>query len=492
MSADRYAALDGEIAARGGPSAVVELAQRSRARKSAAPGEGRTGQAPGRKRTGAGRAIKVEADAAPATHFELAQRWISMRTVQEHRPVYCGGMFFVGQPDGLWGTLSIERVETEVAAMFGAEKLCRRGSDYRQIAHVCASSCDDPRFFDAAPLGMVTAKGFHQVESAGVVRTVSLSLDHRQVFRLAWVPDDEAAMPLFDGLLRTAFAGDDCEEQMQVMQEVFGAVLLGLLPKLQRVALFLGKEGSGKSTLQRLVERLFPPEAVSAVSPFSWSKEYSVAALMGRRLNVVGELSDDAPIPAASFKNVTGQNLIEGRHPTHRPFFFTCTASHLFASNVLPPTTDRSDAMFRRWVILVFKNRVQADAIDPDLLDKIVAAEVPAILAWAIKGAERVSQAGRLHESAAQRAAIGRWKAAANPVLQFLLDPDSVELDRTAYALSTRTVYEQYRRWSSQAGFRNPFGRNHFLELLDSTGAQVGVAVKHSMVHGMRLLVDQS
>jgi phage/plasmid-associated DNA primase len=148
--------------------------------------------------------------------------------------------------------------------------------------------------------------------------------------------------------------------------------------------------------------------------------------------------------------------------------------------------------MFRRWVILVFKNRVQADAIDPDLLDKIVAAEVPAILAWAIKGAERVSQAGRLHESAAQRAAIGRWKAAANPVLQFLLDPDSVELDRTAYALSTRTVYEQYRRWSSQAGFRNPFGRNHFLELLDSTGAQVGVAVKHSMVHGMRLLVDQS
>lgn len=436
-------------------------------------------------------APKEATEPAPATHYELAHRWIAARTMQGHAPVYCGGLFFVGRTDGLWESLSIERVETEVAAMFSAEKLCRRGSDYRQIAHVCGSSCEDPRFFESAPLGMVTDQGFHRIEADGFVHTVPLSLDHRQVFRLAWVPDDAASMPLFDGLLQTAFAGEDCAEQVRVMQEVFGAVLLGILPKLQRVALFLGKEGSGKSTLQRLVERLFPPEAVSAVSPFSWSKEYSVAALMGRRLNVVGELSDDAPIPAASFKNVTGQNLIEGRHPTHRPFFFTCTAAHLFASNVLPPTTDRSDAMFRRWVILVFRNRVAAASADPDLLDKIVATEVPAILAWAIEGAERVSQAGRVHESAAQRAAIERWKAAANPVLQFLLDAEAVELDPQACAQTTRAVYEHYRRWSSQAGFRNPFGRNHFLELLDSTGAQVGVAVKRAMVHGLRLKVDQ-
>jgi P4 family phage/plasmid primase-like protien len=412
--------------------------------------------------------------------------------MEGHAPVYCGGLFFVGQTDGLWGALSIERVETEVAAMFGAEKLCRRGSDYRQIAHVCGSSCEDPRFFEAAPLGMVTALGFHRIGVDGYVHTGPLSLDHRQVFRLAWVPDDAASMPLFEGLLQTAFAGEDCAEQVRVMQEVFGAVLLGILPKLQRVALFLGKEGSGKSTLQRLLERLFPPEAVSAVSPFSWSKEYSVAALMGRRLNVVGELSDDAPIPAASFKNVTGQNLIEGRHPTHRPFFFTCTAAHLFASNVLPPTTDRSDAMFRRWVILVFRNRVAAAAADPDLLDKIVATEVPAILAWAIEGGERVSQAGRMHESAAQLEAIGRWKAAANPVLQFLLDDEAVSLDGSAPPLKRAQPYHHYKLWASRSGFRNPFAMSRFYDVLDTTGIQFGVEYRSRMVHGVRLLTDQS
>lgn len=43
-------------------------------------------------------------------------------------------------------------------------------------------------------------------------------------------------------------------------------------------------------------------------------------ALMGRSLNVVGELSGDTPTPAAEFKNVIGRNLVAGRLPTYRPF----------------------------------------------------------------------------------------------------------------------------------------------------------------------------
>lgn len=423
-----------------------------------------------------------------ATHYELAQRWLQHRSLADHAPVYSGGMWYAPRPDGLWQALEIAQVETEIAALFPAEKLCRKGGDYRQIASVAASIASEPRFFEGAPLGVVTPAGFHTMRTDGTVVAEPLSLEHRQTFRLSWAPDAECQTPLFDGMLLSALRGDDETEQAAMLVEVIGAVLFGLLPRLQKVCLLIGREGSGKSTIQRLIERLFPADAVSAVSPASWGREYNVAALAGKRLNVVGELSDEAPIPAAAFKNVTGQNLIEGRHPTHRPFYFTCTASHLFAANVLPPTTDRTDAFYRRWCIVVFRNRVTDAKVDPDLLDKMLAREVPGILARAFAGAESVAVAGRMRSTDAQARQIAKWKAAANPVLQYLLDEDAVELDKVAPTTPTKDVYDHYRRWSSAAGFRNPFGRNHFLELLDATGGQVGVAVRRQMVSGMRVV----
>ena len=215
------------------------------------------------------------------------------------------------------------------------------------------------------------------------------------------------------------------------------------------------------------------------------------ASLAGKRLNVVGELSDDAPIPAAAFKNVTGQNLVAGRHPTHRPFSFRCMAAHVFASNVLPPTTDRTDAFYRRWRVLRFANSVAPESVDPDLLDKIVAAEMPAFLAQAFLGAERVARAGRVRTTAQHDAALAKWRLAANPLEQFLDDTDWVTLEKEPDKVDLElwpkpaTVYEHYRRWAATAGFRNPFGRNHFLDLLESTGAARRVRIRRAQSHNV-------
>lgn len=435
-------------------------------------------------------AAKLAKGTGSRTHFELAEAWLDAKAVGKHRPVYCGGQFFVPDSSGLWTALEIETAETEIARLFADEKLCRKAGDYRGIASVAAASASDPRFFECPPLGVVTPAGFHTLDADGELRVTPLQLDHRQTFRTAWSPDGACPMPLTEGMIAAALAGDDCDGQTVLLWELIGGILFGLLPRIQRAALLLGREQSGKSTLQRLIERLFPADAVSAVSPASWGREYNVAGLAGRRLNVVGELADDAPIPAAAFKNVTGLNLIEGRHPNHRPFSFVCSAAQLFASNVLPSSTDRTEAFFRRWVIVQFRNRVADGQADPDLLEKILAAEVPGILARAFDAAADVAARKGLSLTKTHEGVIAKWRAAANPVLQFLLDDQAVELDRTALDVCTKRVYEHYRRWSGAAGFRNPFGRNHFLELLDATGSQVGVSVKRNLVRGLRLLAD--
>ena len=435
---------------------------------------------------------QAAAEAAEATHHDLAHGWIDARTVDDFPPVYTNGSSYVPGADGLWLRVSQEQVQVEVARMFNGRKLCRKNSDFKQIADHIAALCEVEGFFDEAPPGVVSPAGFHVMSDAGQVETEPLSLNHRQTFALDYRPEFDSDAPLLDGVLRAAFEGDDADAQVDLWWQCVGAALFGLMPRLQLVLLMLGRERSGKSLLQRILERTFPAAAVGAVSPASWGHEYHVATLAGKRLNVVGELSDDAPIPAAAFKNVTGQNLVAGRHPTHRPFSFRCQAAHVFASNVLPPTTDRSEAFYRRWRVLRFANTVPTDKVDPDLCEKIVANEMPAMLAAAFLGAERVARAGRMRTTLAHDAVLTRWRHNANPLEQFLADDEWVELDVEARVHSKADLYETYRKWAASTGFRNPFGRNHFVELLEATGAARGVLVKRigsrEIVAGVRLL----
>lgn len=442
-------------------------------------------------------ALSGRADAQPKaadeTHHDLAVNWCEKHRIGEATPVYTEGAFYVPGSNGMWQKMSHEEVQVENARLNNGKKLCRKNSDYKQIADHISALCEVEGFFDEAPPGLVTPAGFHQLNSDGSIETVAVQLKHRQTFALEHRPEYEADADLFDGVLRSAFEGDDADAQIDLWWQCFGAALFGLMPRLQLVLLLLGRERSGKSLLQRILERAFPPAAVGAVSPASWGHEYHVATLAGKRLNVVGELSDDAPIPAAAFKNVTGQNLVAGRHPTHRPFSFRCQAAHVFASNVLPPTTDRSEAFFRRWRVLRFANTVPADKVDPNLCEKIIATEMPAVLARAFSGAERVARAGRVIDTTSNAAVLSRWRHAANPLEQFLGDDEWVMLDREIELHSTTDVFETYRKWSSAAGFRNPFGRNHFLDLLESTGAARGIRIKRkgtrNVVAGLGLMV---
>ena len=439
---------------------------------------------------------QAEADAKKAsdeaTHHDLATATREHLAIEGHAPVYDNGSFWLPGADALWRRVSHEQLNVLVAQLHGGRKLCKKHSDFKQITEHMAALSEAAGFFDAAPVGVVSPLGFHTLSKGGSVETVPLSLAHRQSFGLAHAPEYDADAPLLDGLLEHAFDGDDAKGQADLFWQAFGAALFGLMPRLQTVVLMLGRERSGKSLLQRVLESAFPPEAVCAVSPASWGHEYHVAALAGKRVNVVGELSDDSPIPAASFKNVTGQNLVGGRHPTHRPFSFRCLAAHWFASNVLPPTTDRSEAFYRRWRVLRFANTVPPERVDPDLFEKIVSAEMPAILGNAFLGAERVARAGAIRTSAAHMQTLDRWRLSANPLQQFLADDEWIELDPGMREHGTPEVYEAYRKWSASCGFRNPFGRNHFLELLDSTGATRGVGIKRtgskSVVVGLRLV----
>jgi P4 family phage/plasmid primase-like protien len=428
----------------------------------------------------------------PATHSQLAASYIKSLTLAHGTaPIYDEGSLWVCEAS-VWHEYPFDFMEVEIGTKFSHERTCRRGSDYSQIARHAAKTVAAPDFFVRASPGIATCGTFYRVTTEGLQRE-PLSPSHQQRYVLPVEPDWTSARPLFDMFLKRTFTGDDAERQMMVLQEVTGGAVAGFLHLLHQAVLFFGGESTGKSTCQNIIGGLVPAQFVTSTSPHRWSNDYFLAVLAGKRLNLVGELSKKEAVPTHVFKNVLGGDRIQGRHPTHRPFNFICTAAHFFNSNFLPNTPDRSNAFFRRWRVIVFDNLLTPEEVELGFDQVVLAKELPQVLAWALDGAVRLLKHSAFTESASHTRMMRRWKATASPVLEFLLDEQWIELVAdTSFELQGR-VYRDYASWCKEVGHR-PLGRNSFYEEMDALGGAVGVYRKRiptaEVVVGVRLKSD--
>ena len=430
-----------------------------------------------------------------ANHLEIAQAVLmAMHRRSGWGPVAAMGSLWVVRDD-LWVPMTPERLAIEVAHLFaGRAKLCRRGSDFSAIARIVLGLADDPEFFDQAPAGVAGPSAFWRIAADGRIEKEVLSPEHRQRLRISADPDDEADTPLFDRLLRHAFgAGPAGDGQRRLLQQVMGAALARSLYLHRLAVLLLGASTSGKSTLLQVLAGMLPRDLVGATSPQRWDNEYYVAGLAGKVLNIVGELDPDHRIPGGPFKTVVGCDVVEGRHPTHRPFSFVCTAAHFFNANRLPPTVDRSDAFFRRWRVIEFKRSVAPEEVIVNLSTRILEEEAGGVVAWMLRGAADVAETGGVIETAEHSAAITRWRYANNNALQFLLDPEECLVapdDETAKTRGAK-LYQAYATWARRAGVQS-FGRNNFYEAIDEGAGRFGVFRKDDgdgvSVVGVRLV----
>jgi P4 family phage/plasmid primase-like protien len=414
-------------------------------------------------------AIKAQtpARAVTLTHHGYASDLLVMLTVDRWPPVgYEGSLYVVDPADGLWVRRPTEALERMVAEKHDGKENCERRADYSGIAQHAISLAADEGFFADAPVGLACPDGLYLIVGDKITRE-KLTPAHRQRVKLDVTPKQQPT-PIFCGFLHETFQsanrGEE-EQQLQLVQEIAGAIMLGIMHKYQKAALFYDPFGrAGKGTLERIMRRLVPNSFVTAVSPFVWDKEYYVASLAGTRLNVVGELPDDQPIPAAVFKTVTGGDLITGRHPTHRPISFRNEAGHLFMSNHMINTRDHSEAFFPRWLIVEFPNsRIRTGLpLDPTLPDRIIDKELPGIAQWAMDGAVRLMANGGFSQSAAHDRLMAQWRRSTNNLEEFI--HDCCELD-SDYSVRRSDFYRSYGEWCL-GNRRRAFAKGRVRDLL--------------------------
>lgn len=425
------------------------------------------------------------ADGQGLTHADYALQLLEslVDSTGEVRPVGIEGRIYTFEDDGVFRGRLAGDYEVEVGKRFSGMKNCQRRGDYLGVAaHAYAIAAQgNDGFFSDAPIGLACPDGFYRLSTDGEITVEPLGAEHRQRFVLRTSPKPGMPTPLFDRYLADTFASEHphlVAEQIAQVQEIMGAVVFGLMARHEKVALFYGPGRAGKGTALKIIEELVPREWHAASSPFRWDAEYYLADLAGKRLNVVGELPEEEPIPAAHFKTVTGRDLLTGRHPTGKPFTFRNEAAHIFNTNHFVNTRDHSEAFFTRWLIVGFLNSRLGkgdEAIDADLAEHIVHDELGGVLAWAMDGAKRLQKRGRFQVTATHTRLIGQWRRRTDSVLEFLHDSECVELQAGAvegesFMWKRADLYTDYVTWCYAAG-RKPMGKHKVFEALEAPAA---------------------
>jgi len=427
----------------------------------------------------------VEGDIQETHHGYAGDLITNKLTCENWAPVgHQGSLYVLDSDNNIWIRKTPEALIKLVAENYDGNDNCKRIADYRGIAEHSIMLATDHDFFIDAPVGLACPDGFYQIKE-NEIKVASLSPAHRQRVKIDVTPKEEET-PLFDKFLHETFQSSvkgEEEQQLTLVQEVIGAIMLGLMARHQKAVLFYDPFGrAGKGTLERIIRKLVPFSFITAVNPFKWDNEYYLAILIGARLNSVGELPDSKPIPAAAFKTVTGGDLLTGRHPSGRPFTFINEAAHLFMSNHLINTQDHSEAFFTRWLIVEFPNSrlLKELPIDPELPQRIIKDELPGIAFWALKGGKRLMKNGSFSESIVHYRLMEKWRHSTNSLHEFI--NECCDLSTNEYELRSK-FYSEYKKWCDENG-RKPFAKGKVKDML---AANIQLEITHTVLDGYEI-----
>ena len=417
------------------------------------------------------------------THFDMYKQYAKPKLKNGIVGQY-GKIWNYCEVTAIWVDTELSKVATSVAQAFNTEVRCAKGSDYKAISNLIYDSLEEKDFFIEAPKGVNTPDGFISVRGNKLVTTTPTKED-RCTFCVSVSPV-QGEMPLFDGLLLDAFGVDDYEEQRKLLLTTIGLSIVGLMPAIQRALLLYGVGASGKSVILKIIEALIPPDARCAVKPELLDSEYHMAALAGKRFNIVPEIDKDKPIPSADFKAMVSADSVSARVPYGKVFIFKPYVANWFNGNHFPVTRDRSSAFWRRWYIIHFKNvKPEAERV-LNLEDKIIKNELGHILYEALSEVQNYLDNGEIiEEPKAHKAALAQWQNNANSVLSWLSDDDNssdwggannasrVVLMSTVLttrpSITVKEAYAHYSQWCRDSG-RKPLGKIEFKSAMEEAG----------------------
>lgn len=200
--------------------------------------------------------------------------------------------------------------------------------------------------------------------------------------------DPNCPTPLWNSLLDKITNGN--EEMKKFIQKSFGYALTGDISE-QCIFILYGTGSNGKSTLLNVFSELMSSYAQSTKSEsFMEKKNESVnndiARLNGARFVTAIEMQENKRMSEELIKSMTGGDKLVTRFLYGEFFEYLPQFKVFLAANHKPVIRDTTNSIWRRIKLIQFTNTFTEQERDKNFSAKIMANELPGILAWAVKG----------------------------------------------------------------------------------------------------------
>ncbi len=190
-----------------------------------------------------------------------------------------------------------------------------------------------------------------------------------------------------------------------------------------------------------------------------------LAMLVGKRFVVSPEGKEGVALDEPVVKQFTGGDPMTVRFLNKEFFEYQPVGKIVLATNHRPIVKGMDMGIWRRMRLVPFLASFDETMADPDLGNKLMA-EMPAILRWAVDGAQ-LWQKQRLGIPTAVREATMSYRSAMD-VFQTFID-DRCDVSATAKE-GSQAMYDAYTNWCASAGIRLPLKQASFNQRLEERG----------------------
>lgn len=261
---------------------------------------------------------------------------------------------------------------------------------------------------------------------------------------------------VFLKFLKDIFWRNNEEETQQLIDFVQLALGDSLFARQNKDKLYIlyGNGSNGKSTFINMITRIFGDYGTTMNSDLlisknnsSQSTEFSLSSLTGKRFVSTSETAEGKKMDTVAMKQMLSGEQISVQKKYGSQYNMTPFFSPWMSTNNKPVIRDTDYGTWRRIYLIPFINKFDDSKKDVNMPKKL-AAEMPQILGWMIKGAVKVYNLNyQIDKPKCLEEALVEYKTEFDTIQVFLNDMCVVFPGKT---ISAQTLFEKYKNWARQ------------------------------------------
>jgi putative DNA primase/helicase len=227
-------------------------------------------------------------------------------------------------------------------------------------------------------------------------------------------------------------------DDILTMQELFGD-LLRKENKFEKGVMFNGFGRNGKSKTLLLIKEFVGSDNCCSISLEQLeADQYAIGNLLGKMVNLAGDLSRTALKNTGNFKNSIGRDTITANRKNKTHINFVNYAKMFYACNELPITYDNTDGFWSKWIYFDFpykfvnesdynksteEQRKYLKIMDENIMNQLTLPdELSGLLNWSLDGLERLDNQKRFSDNKTTEEIKNIWIRKSNSLKAFCMD----------------------------------------------------------------------